>query len=121
MNEIVRGYIYNKEGKYIEVKLCNTIENIANFIARCSSSSRVVVTDAFDQFMVSSLGNFLDQVYSPEYREELLKSLLPKQLGSSDAEDVKFIFDEDDESYFNCTKEKFIQFVKDKTSYSLVD
>ena len=118
--DIVVGYIYGKNNHTVDVTLINNPKNIANFIARCPQNSRVKVTTIFDEPIVSSLGFFLDRVCNMEYREELLKYLLPIQMEGVKPDDVEFDYDDLDEEDFEMNKEDFIKFVEEKYNYKLV-
>ncbi len=49
----------------------------------------IVITDMVDQFIVSStMGGFLDRVAYPVLREEIIKEILPIQMGDKEVSDV---------------------------------
>ena len=81
MKEIVIGYVFDKQGyhqggHYFE----GTMENIASFIMN-NQWNDTVVTNLMDELMAKSVpGGFLDRV-DPYIREDLLKELVPMQLG----------------------------------------
>lgn len=124
--DIVFGYIYTQKKRPIMITLNNTPSNIANFIARCPHSARVEITDVFDMPIVSSFGHFLDRVSNMEYREELLKYLLPIQMGSVEPNDIEFYYNEIDEDDCEVDKEdfmdreEFINFIEREYNYKLV-
>ena len=84
MSNTVWGKIYpyglpsgNERVEQFEGTPCN----MANFIMFHKDSS-VVINDEDDNFVVSStVGGFLDRVSYPALREELIKEILPLQMG----------------------------------------
>ena len=82
----VYGYVYDANGYHgPKVEFEGTPKNMANFIM-FHMKDAVVITDEIDQFIVSSTqGGFLDRVYSPEMRDQILKEILPLQLGDEEA------------------------------------
>ena len=85
----VYGYIYDSNGMHGDkIEFDGTPENIANFIMY-NKNNVVVITDTMDQFVVSSTkGGFLDRIAYPALREEILKEILPLQLGDKEPIDV---------------------------------
>ncbi|MEF9920052.1 MAG: hypothetical protein RR945_01760 [Erysipelotrichaceae bacterium] len=90
-NEIVCGYIYNDRGYHGNPFIFEgSMKNIANFIMT-QENNRIVITSAFDEFRVSTFGFYLDKVESEEFRQELLKELLPLQQCEVDASEIEYI------------------------------
>ncbi|MBQ3418808.1 MAG: DUF4316 domain-containing protein [Erysipelotrichaceae bacterium] len=85
----VYGYIYDENemhGGKIEFE--GSPENMANFIMY-NKIHPVVITDMVDQFVASStMGGFLDRVAYPALREEIIKEILPLQMGNKEPIDV---------------------------------
>lgn len=91
MKETVIGYVYDRNGyhdggQYFE----GTKENIASFIMS-NRWNATVVTDLMDDLLVSSLtGGFLDWV-DKGIREDLLKELVPIQLGEKEPMEIEYL------------------------------
>ena len=85
-DKTVYGYVYNSDGSHEEKYVFEGTPNgIANFIMYHKHNA-TVITDPLDQFIVSStVGGFLDKVSYPALREEILKEILPIQLGEVEA------------------------------------
>ena len=85
----VYGYIYDENGMHGgKIEFEGSPENIANFIMY-NKMHPVVITDMVDQFVVSStIGGFLDRVAYPALREEIIKEILPLQMGDKEPIDV---------------------------------
>ena len=88
-NNKVYGYVYDDNGMHGgKIPFEGTPENMAHFIMH-NKMHPVVITDMMDQFIVSStMGGFLDRVAYPALREEILKEILPIQMGDKEAMDV---------------------------------
>lgn len=101
------GYIYNEEGKHSgRIYLDGNPENIARFIARGVNVPRIEITDGFDIMKVTTISNFLNWIDGEEFREELLKYLIPMQMGQSDPWSKPIVFsrggeDEQEEERIN--------------------
>ena len=97
-HDSVYGYIYDNNGMHNgKIVFKGTVENIANFIM-FNSNSPVVVTDTLDQFIVSStVGGFLDRVSDPDFRNDLLKAIMPLQYGEKEPYDPTNINDKNTE------------------------
>ena len=85
----VYGYIYDENGMHgARNEFEGSPENMANFIM-FNKDHTVVMTDDIDQFVVSSThGGFLDRVAYPALREEIIKEILPLQMGDKEPIDV---------------------------------
>ena len=85
----VYGYIYDEQGMHGgKIVFEGSPENMAHFIIY-NKEHPVVITDDMDQFVVSSTkGGLLDRVSYPALRDEILKAILPLQLGDKQAIDV---------------------------------
>lgn len=88
-DKTVYGYVFDENGKHGDkIPFEGTPENMANFIMY-NKDHATVITDMLDQFVVSSTaGGFLDRVAYPALREEILKDILPLQMGEKTAFDV---------------------------------
>lgn len=89
--EVYYAYIYDGNGMHGDkIAIEADAKNVANFIIE-NSDRRVIITDTVDNFIVSSELGFLDRVYSPEFREELLKAILPLQLQEKNVEAIRYV------------------------------
>lgn len=98
MAETVIGYVYDQNGyhdsgQYFE----GTMENIASFIMN-NQWHDTIVTDVLDNLVAKSFaGGFLDKV-DPQIREDLLKELVPMQLGEKEPVTIEYL-NEDELTY----------------------
>lgn len=93
IGECFIGYIYNSDGKHCgKIYLDKSPQNIATFIARGLSVSRIEITDIADNMEITTFGNFLDWCSNKEYMSELLKYLIPMQMGAVNPLDNEIIY-----------------------------
>ena len=109
MKEIMCGYVYDSNGYHDGKRLFEgSPENAANFIA-FHDDKATVITDAVDQFVVSSMpGGFLDRVANPKFRDDILKHLMPLQMGEKTAFDPveRFKMSQQEQSLQDLVEEK---------------
>ena len=72
---LISAYV---EGKYIG-SFEHTFEN-ARFINSILDDEEYVLVDENDDFILSTFGCYIDEVFSEYYRQELLKFLVPLQM-----------------------------------------
>jgi len=76
-----RVYPYNFQKKPEKTFLIeNSIESLASFIAEASFEKSYIVTDAADNLIISTIGNFLDQCPDKRLLRELQPLLIKKQM-----------------------------------------
>lgn len=73
---LINAYV---EGKYIG-SFEHTFENVAKFINGIVDDEQYVLVDESDDFILSTFGCYIDEVFSEYYRQELLKFLVPLQM-----------------------------------------
>lgn len=77
----VIGYVFNSNGMYThKYYFEGTAKKMATFILQFQMNN-TIITDCADEFLCSSMYGFLDKVGS-NLRDEILKELLPLQMGS---------------------------------------
>lgn len=114
--KILRGCIYDYSGMYCEVYIKNEITNVAAFVARGSSVSKIQLVDSLDCMVLSTMGNFLDSIFSEEYRIALLEELIPMQTGEVDVPEVE-VADLDYEECYGTSKEEYLNWITETTGY----
>lgn len=119
MDKILKGRMYSKDGKYMVIYFNGDLENLAAFIARCPSSNKVVVENECGDFVMNTIGNYIDKIDGEymKYRLDLLDHLIPMQTCEKEIPNVDFIYDPYE--YSGASKEEFIQAVEKYTNYKL--
>jgi hypothetical protein len=83
---LISAYV---EGKYIG-SFEHTFENVAKFINGVVDDEEYVLVDENDDFILSTFGCYIDEVFSEYYRRELLKFLVPLQM-SGEVTEVQLV------------------------------
>lgn len=91
---VLRGYVYGYDGKATDYWFENSAENMANFIMLNERADKIIITDAVDQFVLSTYGHFLDSCADMGVRNEVVNSLVPMQMGGFDGLSMK-VWDRD--------------------------
>lgn len=73
------------------VKIDSTDENLCAFIVRIKLSECYTITDNLDNFVLNTIGNFIDRCADKELLERLLPILMPMQMGEVPAPKIKYI------------------------------
>lgn len=90
---LLYGYAGN-----VEEELHNTNE-VADFIMKHGVNSDVTITTPLDTLLLNTYGIYINRITDMEYREELLKVLVPKQQAVFDNIDDEDVPDDLDEDY----------------------
>lgn len=72
---------------YIE----NTAGNVAAFVAGCEAHKNYAFITSYDTVALFSMGNYLDLVPDEDFRLELLREIIPFQMGVKEIPDVIYI------------------------------
>ncbi len=73
------------------IALLDTPENICAFVASREPLDRYVITDIGDNFILSSMGSFLDRVNENVDLQELHRIIIPMQMGEAEIPEVNVI------------------------------
>lgn len=95
-SHVVRGYVYDYQGNAESFWFENSAKNMADFIMLHPYCREVVITDAVDQFILQTRGNFLDRCADMDVRNEVVRELIPMQMGELDTESLSLkVWDND--------------------------
>lgn len=77
------AYLYPVDGEARkEYLIATTPENLANFVgSHFKDAQQMVITDMMDRLILDTTGGFLNQCPNQDFRQELLQSLVPIQMG----------------------------------------
>ncbi len=78
---LVRGYVYPYEGSRSEYLFEHSPSNIANFIMQHSDAREIILTDMLDNLILNTIGNFIDRCPDQNLLPQILKPLIPMQMG----------------------------------------
>lgn len=71
-------------------KIESSPENIATFIASAPYTKDYALFDISNECLLTTMGQFADLIYDGQLREEILKYLIPMQLGDTEIPKVKY-------------------------------
>ena len=80
-------------------KELHNVSEVANFIMKHSVNTYVTITTPVDNLLLNTYGIYINRITDMEYREELLKVLVPKQQAVFDISNDKEIFGDLDDGY----------------------
>lgn len=66
-------------------------ENLCAFVARIKLNERYVITDLSDNFVLDTIGNFLDRCMDKDLLQRLVPIITPMQMGEVEVPSVKYI------------------------------
>lgn len=77
------AYLYPVDGgARKEYLIATTPENLANFVgSHFKDTQQMIITDMMDRLILDTTGGFLNQCPNQDFRQELLQSLVPIQMG----------------------------------------
>lgn len=77
------AYVYPGDGEARkEYLVATTPENLANFVGiHFKDAQQMIITDMMDRLILDTTGGFLNQCPNQDFRQELLQSLVPIQMG----------------------------------------
>lgn len=97
------GYAYvckNDGSKREEYVFQMTPKNIANFIgSNVLGVRQMILTDLVDQMILDTCGNYINRCPNQELCMEILKHLIPIQMGEREAEDILMVTREEFDAY----------------------
>ena len=97
------GYAYvckNEGNKREEYVFQMTPENIANFIGGNFIGVRqIILTDLMDRMILDTFGGFINRCPDQELCKEILKYLVPIQMGEVEAKEILMITRDEYDSY----------------------
>lgn len=82
--QMVVGYVY-AGGQCSEYIFHHTPENVASFLGSHPEASRMILTDAMDQLILNTIGNFIDRCPDQDLLGEIQRALVPIQRGEAEA------------------------------------
>ena len=118
MKDIIKLYIYNKEGFHSPpIYIKNTLENVSKAIARGINVPMIQLVDSLDYEVLRTLGEYIDICNDDEYLDTILPVLIPMQEGEKDPfeGEIEYYYDRDNQ----LTKEEFNVWILDKFNYIL--
>ena len=83
--ELIIGHVNGYDGERQCFYFENSPSNIANFIMlHQENASEMVLTDMLDRMVLNTFGEFINRCPDQELLQEILKDLIPMQLGEKE-------------------------------------
>lgn len=78
---VIKGFVYHQDEQREELWFDGTPENIASFIALRPCAHHMILTDRLDNFILSTIGNFIDTYPDQQLCHRIKEHLIPMQMG----------------------------------------
>lgn len=78
---VIKGFVYHQDEQREELWFDGTPENIASFIALRPCAHHMIMTDRLDNFILSTIGNFIDTCPDQQLCHRIKEHLIPMQMG----------------------------------------
>lgn len=106
------GYAYflpNDGGEIQEFCVSITPENIANFLgSHYLDAEKMIITDFNDQFILDTIGGFINRCPDQGLCREIIPYLAPIQMGEKEAGEILMVSRDEADAYFGVADEEFI-------------
>lgn len=94
----VYGYNVGQQCFYFE----NSSSNIANFIMlHKENASEIVLTDMLDRMVLNTFGEFINRCPDQNLLQEILKDLIPMQMGEKEPVSISFASDKEAQAFWD--------------------
>lgn len=109
-NNLVRGYVYPHAGGRHDYWFDHSPENIANFIMQYKEACEIILADRHDNFILNTMGEFIDLCPDQALLKEILPHLIPMQMGEAEQQKIPVATTDDVEAYIEQKNEMDMQF-----------
>lgn len=87
--DLIIGYVYGYDGKRQAYYFENSPSNIANFIMlKSENADKIILTDQADRLILNTFGEFINQCPDQAFLQEVLKNLVPMQMGDKEPSEI---------------------------------
>lgn len=87
--DLIAGYVYSYSGERQTFYFEKSPENIANFIMlHQENTDHIILTDIADRLILNTFGEFINRCPDQAYLQEVLKELVPLQMGEKEPAEV---------------------------------
>lgn len=105
---VILGYVYRADSRE-KYWFDGTPENIASFLMQFPDADQIILTDRMDLLVLNTIGTFIDTCPDQAQLSEIVKHLVPMQLGeikpkeifSPNDDEINAFFDQN--SFYNMT------------------
>lgn len=87
--DLIAGYVYSYSGERRTFYFEKFPENIANFIMlHQEDTDKIILTDIADRLILNTFGEFINLCPDQTYLQEVLKELVPMQMGEKEPTEI---------------------------------
>lgn len=87
--DLIIGYVYAYGGDQQCYYFEKSTSNIANFIMLYREHAvKMILTDLADRLILNTFGEFINRCPDQEFLQEILKDLIPMQMGEKEPSDI---------------------------------
>lgn len=90
--DLIIGYVQGYDGKQQSYYFEKSLSNITGFIIlHKANTEKMVLTDMADRLKLNTFGEFINRCPDQEFLQEILKDLIPMQLGEKEPADILIV------------------------------
>ena len=99
--DLIIGYVYGYDGERQGYYFENTPSNIANFIMlHKENANKMILTDMADRLVLNTFGEFINHCPDQELLQEILKDLVPMQIGDKEPVSIPIAGEEEVQAFW---------------------
>ena len=100
--ELIIGHVYGYNGEQQCFYFENSSSNIANFLMfHHENASEIVLTDMLDRMVLNTFGEFINCCPDQNLLQEILKDLIPMQMGEKEPVSISFATDKEAQAFWD--------------------
>ena len=100
--DLIIGYVYGYDGERQCYYFENSPSNIANFIMlHKENADKMILTDRADRLVLNTYGEFINRCPDQELLQEILKGLVPMQMGDKAPVSIPVAGEEEVQSFWD--------------------
>ncbi len=100
--DLIMGYVYGYDGGRQVYYFEKSPSNIANFIMlHKENADEMILTDTLDRLVLNTFGEFINRCPDQELMQEILKDLVPKQMGEKEPVSIPVASEEEVQSHWD--------------------
>lgn len=100
--DLIIGYVYGYDGGRQVYYFEKSPSNIANFIMlHKENAGEIILTDMLDRVVLNTFGEFINRCPDQELLQEILKDLVPMQMGEKEPVSIPVASEEEVQTHWD--------------------
>lgn len=100
--DLIIGHVYSFDGNEQVFYFENSPSNIANFIMlHKENANKMILTDTLDRLVLNTFGEFINRCPDQELLQEILKDLVPMQMGDNEPVSIPVAGEEEVQTFWD--------------------